>query len=246
MSKTALIVGASGGIGREISLILADSGYHVGAMARNAEKLEELQAAAAGNITAIVGDVFDAADRQRAIETVAPDGSLNALAYCVGSIVLKPLSSLKEEEWLEAFRLNVLGAAQIIADALPALKKAEGASVVLFSTTAAQIGLQNHSVIASVKSAVEGMARSLAADYVGQNIRFNVIAPGLTRTPLAANLLRSPAMEEASAKMHPMGRIAEPREVAETAAFLLTDRCPFMTGGVITVDGGLSTIKPSR
>ncbi|MFN7172254.1 MAG: SDR family NAD(P)-dependent oxidoreductase [Fimbriimonadaceae bacterium] len=246
MTKTALIVGASGGIGREISLILAESGYHVGAMARSAEKLEELRATSAGNITAVAGDVFDAADRQRAIETAAPEGSLKALAYCVGSIVLKPLSSLKEDEWIEAFRLNVLGAAQIITDALPALKKAEGASVVLFSTTAAQIGLQNHSLIASVKSAVEGMARSLAADYVGQNIRFNVIAPGLTRTPLAANLLRSPAMEEASAKMHPMGRIAEPREVAETAAFLLTDRCPFMTGGVITVDGGLSTIKPSR
>jgi NAD(P)-dependent dehydrogenase (short-subunit alcohol dehydrogenase family) len=215
-------------------------------MARNVEKLEELQTAGAGKITAIVGDVFDAEDRKRAIEMAAPEGSLNALAYCVGSIVLKPLSSLKEEEWIEAFRVNVLGAAQIITDALPSLKKAEGASVALFSTTAAQIGLQNHALIASVKSALEGLARSLAADYVGHKIRFNVIAPGLTRTPLAANLLRSPAMEEASAKMHPMGRIAEPREVAETAAFVLSDRCPFMTGGVITVDGGLSTIKPSR
>lgn len=168
---------------------------------------------------------------------------LHGLVYCPGSITLKTINRLSEEEFLQDFRQNVLGAVRVIQYCLPRLKRANGASVVLFSTVAVKTGMAFHSSIAAAKGAVEGLGKSLASELAPQQIRVNVIAPSLTQTSLAQGLLNTPEKIEASAKRHPLNRIGQPEEMAALAHFLLSDDAAWVTGQVIGVDGGMSSLR---
>lgn len=167
---------------------------------------------------------------------------LEGLVYFPGSITLKPFHRLTPEDFLNDFRINCLAAASVIQAALPALKAAESASIVLFSTIAVKQGLSFHASIAAAKGAVEGLALSLAAE-LAPKIRVNIIAPSLTDTPLAGNLLNTEAKKEASAKRHPLQQVGDPEDVAKLVAYLLSPQSKFMTGQVLRPDGGLSSVR---
>jgi NAD(P)-dependent dehydrogenase (short-subunit alcohol dehydrogenase family) len=167
---------------------------------------------------------------------------LGGVIYFPGSITLKPFHRLTAEDFLSELHTNLLGAVSVLQAALPALKASGNASVVLFSTVAVAQGMPFHASIAAAKGAVEGLAKSLAAEWAPK-IRVNAIAPSLTDTPLAGTLLSSDAKREASAKRHPLQAIGEPDDVAELASFLLSDASKFLTGQVLRPDGGLSSVR---
>jgi 3-oxoacyl-[acyl-carrier protein] reductase len=163
---------------------------------------------------------------------------IHGVVYCPGSINLRPFNRLTAQDFLNDFQQNVLGAIAVIQYLLPRLKKADGASIVLFSTVAVKIGMPFHASIAAAKGAVEGLAKSLAAELATSKIRVNVIAPSLTDTPLASALLSSDEKREAAAKRHPLNSIGSADEIGQLVAFLIQDNSRWITGQVIGVDGG--------
>lgn len=168
---------------------------------------------------------------------------VDGLIYAPGSINLKPFNRLSTNDFKNDFEINVLGAVKIIQKLLPNLKKSESASIVLFSSVAAKLGMPFHASISASKSAIEGLTRSLAAEFSAHKIRVNAIAPSLTDTPLASQLLATPEKREASAKRHPLQRVGNTGEMAEMAAFLISDKASWITGQVFGVDGGMANIK---
>jgi NAD(P)-dependent dehydrogenase (short-subunit alcohol dehydrogenase family) len=164
------------------------------------------------------------------------------LVYCPGTIALKPFNRFSPTDFQTDYQLQVLGAIQSIQTALPALKKSEQAAIVLFSTVAVQQGLPFHSLVSASKGAIEGLTRSLAAE-LAPKIRVNAIAPSLTNTPLAENLLNSDAKREANAARHPLKRIGEASDIAHMAAFLLSDNASWVSGQILHVDGGISSLR---
>jgi NAD(P)-dependent dehydrogenase (short-subunit alcohol dehydrogenase family) len=171
-----------------------------------------------------------------------PD-ALHGLVYSVGSINLKPFNRLTKEDFINDYLLNVVGAAQIIQQALKALKQARQSSIVLMSTVAAKAGMGYHASIAAAKAGLEGLAISLAAELAPSNIRVNVVAPSLTDTPLAGNLLSTPEKREQAAKRHPLGKYGKADDVANAVRFLLSDESNWITGQILGVDGGLGNLK---
>lgn len=166
---------------------------------------------------------------------------LKTITYCPGSINLKPISSLKEEDFLSDFSVNVLGAVRAIKKYHRQLKSNEG-SIVLFSTVAVGQGMPFHASVAASKAGVEGLTRSLAAEFA-PNIRVNCIAPTITDTPLAAGLLRNEKIRENTADRHPLKRFLEPNEVAGMASYLHSHLARGITGQVIGIDAGLSRLR---
>ncbi|MFT4524022.1 MAG: NAD(P)-dependent dehydrogenase (short-subunit alcohol dehydrogenase family) [Granulosicoccus sp.] len=166
---------------------------------------------------------------------------LHGLVYCPGSINLKPFHRIKPEEFVADLQLQTIGAIRIIQQVLPNLKAGKG-SVVMFSTVAVQQGFNFHSQVAVSKGAIEGLTRSLAAE-LAPTIRVNCVAPSLTDTPLAGRLLNSEQKKDANAERHPLKRIGTSEDIANAVAYLLSDESSWVTGQVIKVDGGISTIK---
>lgn len=167
---------------------------------------------------------------------------LDGLVYCPGTINLKPFHRFTDEEILEEFTTNTLGAVRILRNMLPLLKKSTSPSVVLFSTVAVQTGMPFHANISMAKGAIEGLTRSLAAEWAPL-IRVNAIAPSLTQTPLAEKLTSTPEKIEASAKRHPLQKIGTPQNIADAALFLLSDKSAWMTGQIMHIDGGMGSLK---
>ena len=165
---------------------------------------------------------------------------LSSIIYCPGTINLKPFRSLKEEDFINDFKVNLLGAVRVIKHYLKTLSKSPNASIILFSTVAVKQGMSFHASISSAKGALEGLTKSLAAEFAGK-IRVNCIAPTLTNTPLAEGILRNEEAIERSNARHPSKRINNVDDVANTAVFLLESNN--ITGQIIGVDGGLSTLK---
>ncbi len=231
--KTIVIAGAGKGIGLSTAQRLAGK-HQLITVSRNATP----------ELDALHTDfrAFDLANPDLSALAPLPE-AVHGLVYCPGSIVLKPFQRLSREDFLNDYRQNVLGAVSLIQGLLPALKKANGASVVLFSSVAARTGMSFHASIASAKAAVEGLARSLSAELAPFQIRVNVIAPSLTDTPLASALLGTPEKREAAMKRHPLQGIGDPDKIAALAEFLLGDESTWITGQVIGVDGGLGSLR---
>jgi NAD(P)-dependent dehydrogenase (short-subunit alcohol dehydrogenase family) len=238
MSERVMIVGATGGIGAALARRVAARGAVPVLLARDATRLAALAQELPGAESAAV-DVLDSAALKAAVARLG--SPLAGLAFCVGSIVLKPAARTTEAELLDAYRLNVVGAAMAVQAALPALVAANG-SVVLFSSVAARAGFPSHLAIGAAKAAVEGMTVALAAE-LAPAVRVNCIAPSLTRTGIAEPLTKNPAMAEAIAKLHPIPRLGEPEDVAAVADLLLSAQAGWITGQVIGVDGGRGTLR---
>ena len=224
-----LVVGAGSGIGRSIALKALAAGRPVLAAVRNPAKVADL------GVPVLPFEAGEAPSWE------LPE-KLAGLVYCPGSILLRPFHRLSDEDFLRDFEINCLGAVRAIRAALPALKASGHGSVVLFSTVAVAQGMPFHASIAAAKAAVEGLGRSLAAEFAPA-VRVNVVAPSLTDTPLAESLLNSEAKREAAAKRHPLQSVGKADDVAALAMFLLGPDSAFMTGQVLRPDGGLSSVR---
>lgn len=235
---TILILGATGAVGAALARRVAARGLRPVLVARDAGRLAALAAEIPGSI-AIPADVEDASALRAAV--AAAGTPLAGMAYCVGSIALKPLKRVTEADMLAAFRLNALGAMLAVQAAQDALAAGKGA-VVLFSSIAARAGFTNHAAIAAAKGAVEGLTVALAAE-LAPSIRINCIAPSLTRSSMAAPLLANAQMAEAIAKQHPIPRLGEGEDAAALADFLLSDQAGWITGQIMAVDGGRSSVR---
>ena len=222
-TKNFLIIGGTSGIGNALVNLLEETGHIVIQASRSASHL-----------------TYNALHDQLELSNL-PD-VLHGVAYCPGSINLKPFHRLAENDFLEDFRINVLGAIRTLQQVLPLLKKADQASVVLFSTVAVQQGMAFHASVAAAKGAVEGLTRSLAAEWAPK-IRVNAIAPSLTQTPLAEKLLASEDKKKTAAERHPLKQVGSAEDIARMASFLLTQQSGWITGQVLHVDGGLSSVR---
>lgn len=230
-NKNILIIGGTSGIGTELVRKLNLVNANIYLASRTVNNLEGLQFVSHQTI-----DVTT----QFQLENL-PD-HLDGLVYLPGTINLKPFSRISDEDILCEFNINALGAVRVIRQVLPKLKASEQSSIVLFSTVAFQVGMPFHLSIAIAKGAVEGITRTLAAE-LSPKVRVNAIAPSLTETPLATNLINSDEKRKFIADKNPMKHIGKPEEIAGLAKFLLSQEASWMTGQILSVDGGMSTLK---
>jgi NAD(P)-dependent dehydrogenase (short-subunit alcohol dehydrogenase family) len=228
-----LIVGGSTGIGKAITKILASGGNDVYVVSRNAsDRISDEP-----NVHPFDRDVT----KEDTDWSFLPE-KLDGVAYCAGSINLKPFHRLKLQDFKNDFEINLLGVVNTLQNCMPALKKSEQASVVLFSSVAAQKGLTFHTTVSAAKGGVEGLTKALSAEWA-PSIRVNSIALALTDTPMAERLLNSENKREASNERHPLKRYGKPEDAAEMAAFLLSSKSSWITGQIIGVDGGMSSVQ---
>ena len=227
-----VIIGGSHGIGLGIVKRLVARGAAVTVVSRTNDDLAKLP-----GVVHVRADVT--------VDQIAPDQlpeSIHGLAYCPGSINLGPVRGLKPAAMIEDFELNVVGAVKCLQASLTAMKKADYAAMVMFSTVAVAQGLPMHASVAAAKGAVEGLTRSLAAE-LAPKIRVNCVAPALTATPLAERFTSNEQKRAALAEKYPLKRIGEVDDIAAIAEFLLTENSGWITGQVINVDGGMSTLR---
>ncbi|MDZ7634601.1 MAG: SDR family oxidoreductase [Bacteroidales bacterium] len=230
--KKYLIIGASSGIGKALAFKLAGNGHQVFGTYNKNEMHPENPL-----ITYCQLDVLE--------ETFSLDflpDTLSGVVYCPGSINLRPFERIKPADFTNDFNLQVVGAVKTIQAVASKLKNNENASIVLFSTVAVQAGLPFHSQVSASKGAIEGLTKALAAEYAPK-IRVNCIAPSLTDTPLAAFLLNSEEKKEANAQRHPLKRVGTTDDIVNMVEFLLSDKASWITGQIMHVDGGFSTLR---
>ena len=236
MSEKYLIFGATGSVGSSLAEQLKNSNNDIHLVARNESEVKAIGEKLGCSYT--VADVLE----DKFIEKVKEDISdIKGIAYCVGSIDLKPLRMVTEEDLNKCMKLNLYSVVETIKGYQESLKKNKG-SVVLFSTVAAQRGFANHTIIASAKAAVEGLTVTLAAEFA-PNIRVNCIAPSLTKSKIAAPMLKNTTIAEGIAKAHPLKRLGEGKDSAALAKFLITEESSWVTGQIIAVDGGRSKLS---
>jgi len=236
MSEKYVIFGATGSIGSSLAEQLKNSGNDIHLVGRNESELSSIsEKLGCSHTTAdVLEDGF--------IEKVKSDiFEIKGLAYCVGSIDLKTLRMVNEQDFQKCMKLNLYSAVEAIKGYQESLKKNKG-SIVLFSTVAAQRGFTNHAIIASAKAAIEGLTVSLAAEFA-PNIRVNCVAPSLTKSKIAEPMLKNTAIAEGIAKAHPLKRLGEGKDSAALAKFLLTEDSSWVTGQIIAVDGGRSKLS---
>lgn len=224
--STYLIIGASSGIGEQLALQLMAEGHKVIGLSRRPAShcSEHFEADVTVDALPVIPDVLD------------------GIAYCPGSITLKPFRALKPADIQRDLDLNVLAAVKVLQQYLPNMQQSAHPAVVLFSTVAVSTGMPYHTSVSIAKAAVEGLTRSLAAEWAPK-IRVNCIAPSLTDTPLAGKLLDGEAKQQAAAERHPLKRVGQASEVAALARLLLGEQAGFVSGQVWQVDGGMSRLR---
>jgi len=230
MKKNILLIGGSTGIGYQIAELLNENNNIIIA-SRNKGELDNTK------VKHLEFDVL----KDDISELDLPE-TIDGLVYCPGSIDLKPFKMIKPESFEKEMNLNFFGLVRSVKGVLDKLKNSEQASLVFFSTVAVKVGMPFHTNVAAAKGAIEGFAKSLAAEYA-PSFRVNVIAPSLTDTPLSEKLLSSEEKREKMSKRHPLKRVGKAKDIANLAAFLLSENSSWITGQVLGVDGGLSTIN---
>lgn len=223
--KNIVIIGGNSGIGLATASLLEESGANLYLYSKS------------GNNTLALDTSLDFSEIPGLPEVI--DG----LVYCPGTINLKPFHRISIADFQKEMDVNFFGAVRVLQACMKGLKKSSNPSVVLYSTVAVQTGMGFHAGIASAKGAIEGLTRSLAAEWAPNKIRINAIAPSLTETPLASTLLSTPEKKEASDKRHPLGRIGNSADIAEATVFLLSTKSSWMTGQILHIDGGMSNLK---
>ena len=232
-----LIFGATGSVGSNLAIQLSQANKEIHLIGRNDVELEKLSSELGCDYTVLdilSDDIYE--NLKKTFEGI----DLAGIAYCIGSIDLKPLMKTNKEDFQKCLKLNFFPIVEVIKVFKDNLKKNKG-SIVLFSTVAVQRGFTNHSIIASVKGAIEGLTVSLAAEFA-PNIKVNCIAPSLTNSKIAEPILKNKIVAEGIAKAHPLKRIGEGKDTAAMAKFLLTEESSWITGQIIGVDGGRSTL----
>lgn len=240
-NKSYVVIGASGSIGSQLAKQLVMSGAKVLLAGKTESKLRQLgsdldmpyQAVDATDIKAVEDLLNDAVEKWRVLS-----GAVN----CVGSILLKPAHLTTEQEWLETLSLNLTSAFALVRAASKILLNT-GGSIVLTSAAIATVGMPNHEAISAAKAGVNGLMRSAAATYAANNLRFNCVAPGLVDTALTEKITKNPKSLAYSLDAHPLGRIGNPKDIANAIIFLLHPDNSWITGQILTVDGGLSALK---
>ena len=238
MSDKYLIFGATGSIGSSLAQQLKDSNQEAHLISRNEDELKTLSEKLGFSFT--VADVLEDGFIDQ-VKSDVSDDIIRGLAYCIGSIDLKPIKRVTESDMNQCMKLNLYSAIEAIQSFQDTLKKNDG-SIVLFSSVAAQKGFTNHTIIASAKAAIEGLTVTLAAE-LAPSIRVNCIAPSLTDSKISQSMLKSEVVSEALAKAHPLKRLGEGNDSASLAKFLLSEESSWMTGQIIGVDGGRSTLS---
>ncbi|MBX2861576.1 MAG: SDR family oxidoreductase [Vampirovibrio sp.] len=239
-----LITGATGGIGSTLCRQLMAQNASVSAISNNLEKLNHL--AQETGVHTLEADVRSYESLEQAVtKTHEHFGRLDGVVNCTGSILLKPAHLTSVEDWNNTLSLNLTAGFYLLKASIRYLKKTPDSvkSVVFLSSAAATTGLKNHDAIAAAKAGLNGLVRSAAATYAPQGIRVNAVAPGLVETPLAEKLLSSPAALAASERLHPLGRIGQPDDIASAVCWLLDAKQSWVTGQIIGVDGGLAALK---
>lgn len=229
--KNYVVIGGSTGIGAAVINLLKDE---------NANVFGTYNATFVENSENIRFQKFNVLEDM--LDLSALPEEIHGLVYCPGSINLKPFHRFVEDDFIQDFRLQSVGAVKVIQQLLPRLKKSGEASIVLFSTIAVQNGFTFHSQVAMSKGAIEGLTRSLSAEFA-PTIRVNAVAPSITQTPLASKYLSSDEKINAQAEKNPLKKIGTPTDIAQAVLYLLTDKSAWVTGQILHVDGGFSTIK---
>ncbi len=235
--RKCLVIGAAGGIGRQLVELLHRDGWSLVLAGRTPDALGEIAATCGAQTACLDARDFDAVD---AVFQAHP--GITGAVNLAGSILLRPAHLTPAQDFEDTISLN-LRTAFALTRAAGKHMKSTGGSVVLMSSCAAGVGLPNHEAIAAAKAGVEGLVRAAAATYAGSGIRFNAVAPGLVATPMARRITENEGALKASVAMHPLGRIGQPEEVARAITFLLDETSAWTTGQVLGVDGGLARLK---
>lgn len=241
-NPTSLVFGATGGIGKALSKTLSKNGHSLMLASRGEEALNGL-----GNELGCSVCEADATDFDQVTECFSKAkeklGRIDNVALAVGSILLKPAHLTSEQEWFETINKNLTSAFYVVKAAAQTMRQQKG-SIVFFSSCAGQRGLPNHEAISAAKAGIIGLVQSAAASYASQGLRFNCIAPGLVNTPMSSNIVSNPAALNYSRGLHALKRIGEPEDIAPAAAWLMSEESSWVTGQVISVDGGLTKVQP--
>ena len=243
MNKIALVTGAAGGVGRALVARLADEGWQLIVVSRDAGRLQD---AFGQQHLQVEADCSTPAGARKILELArAQDLLPTALAHCVGNIRLGALHRMSETDFNDCLNANLVSAFHTLAAFVGALREArsQGAAV-LVSSAAARIGTANHEAVAAAKAGVEGLVRGAAASYAAHGIRINAVAPGIIETPASAGLIASTAGREAAVRQYPLPGIGSPEELAELMCWLLSASAARVTGQVWALDGGFSSIRP--
>jgi NAD(P)-dependent dehydrogenase (short-subunit alcohol dehydrogenase family) len=237
MKKKYIIFGATGSIGSSLAEQLYNEKFDCHLIGRNEEELKKLSQKFSYSYS--VCDVLKL-NFMISLKKDLSDTEILGVAYCVGSIDIKPFKLTKANDFVSSYVLNLVAVTDIIKAFEDSLINNKG-SIVLFSTVAAKKGFANHSIISSAKAAVEGLTVALAAE-LAPSIRINCIAPSLTKSKMASSIIKNSSIEGSLARMHPLKRIGEGVDSANLAGFLLTSKSSWITGQIIAVDGGRSNI----
>jgi NAD(P)-dependent dehydrogenase (short-subunit alcohol dehydrogenase family) len=240
-TSTFVVIGATGGIGSEVSRRLAADGAHLVLGARTASDLEALADETGGTPHALDATEFE--EVQGIIDAATEEyGAIDGIINTVGSILLKPAHLTSIEEYRTTMALNMDTAFYAVKAGARALMK-NGGSIVLSASAVAQVGLNNHEAIASAKAGIIGLTRSAAATYARRGVRVNAVAPGLVETPMSEHILSTDQGRKQSEEMHALGRLGQPEDIASAICWLADPKNDWVTGQVLGVDGGLGSLK---